>query len=153
MLSEIKSKFNFPILTDIHESHQANKVAEVADIIQIPAFLCRQTDLLVAAASTDKIVNVKKAQFLSASDMKNVVQKLEEAGNNKIMLTERGSMFGYNNLVVDYTGIIDMIKMGYPVIMDATHSVQKPGAANGKSGGNREYAPSLAMAAATIGVK
>ena len=153
MLSEIKSKYNFQILTDIHESHQAKQVAEVADIIQIPAFLCRQTDLLVAAAATDKIVNVKKAQFLSSSDMKNVVQKLEEAGNDKIMLTERGTMFGYNNLVVDYTGILDMIKMGYPVIMDATHSVQKPGADNGKSGGNRAYAPSLAMAAAAIGVK
>jgi 2-dehydro-3-deoxyphosphooctonate aldolase (KDO 8-P synthase) len=128
-------------------------VAQVCDIVQIPAFLCRQTDLLVAAAQTDKIINVKKAQFLSGQDMKYVVSKIEEAGNNKILLTERGSMYGYNNLVVDYTGILDMMQLGYPVMMDATHSVQKPGGAGGKSGGNRAYAPMLARAAAAIGVK
>ena len=153
MLSDIKSKYGFPLLSDIHESHQAAPVAEVCDIVQIPAFLCRQTDLLVAAAQTDKIINVKKAQFLSGQDMKYVVSKIEEAGNSKILLTERGSMFGFNNLVVDYTGIMDMMQFGYPVIMDATHSVQKPGGANGKSGGNRAYAPLLAQAAAAVGVK
>jgi 2-dehydro-3-deoxyphosphooctonate aldolase (KDO 8-P synthase) len=153
MLADIKSKYGFPLLSDIHESHQAAPVAQVCDIVQIPAFLCRQTDLLVAAAQTDKIINVKKAQFLSGQDMKYVVSKIEEAGNNKILLTERGSMYGYNNLVVDYTGILDMMQLGYPVMMDATHSVQKPGGAGGKSGGNRAYAPMLARAAAAIGVK
>jgi 2-dehydro-3-deoxyphosphooctonate aldolase (KDO 8-P synthase) len=153
MLADIKSKYGFPLLSDIHESHQAAPVADVCDIVQIPAFLCRQTDLLVAAAETGKIINVKKAQFLSGQDMKYVVSKIEEAGNNKILLTERGSMYGYNNLVVDYTGILDMMQFGYPVMMDATHSAQKPGGANGKSGGNRAYAPMLAQAAAAIGVK
>ena len=153
MLSDIKSKYGFPLLSDIHESYQAAPVAEVCDILQIPAFLCRQTDLLVAAAETGKIINVKKAQFLSGQDMKHVVSKIEEAGNNNIILTERGSMFGYNNLVVDYTGILDMMQLGYPVMMDATHSVQKPGGAGGKSGGNRAYAPMLAQAAAAIGLK
>ena len=153
MLADIKSKYGFPLLSDIHESHQAAPVADVCDIVQIPAFLCRQTDLLVAAAETGKIINVKKAQFLSGQDMKYVVSKIEEAGNNKILLTERGSMYGYNNLVVDYTGILDMMQFGYPVMMDATHSVQKPGGANGKSGGNRAYAPMLAQAAAAVGVK
>lgn len=153
MLSDIKSKYGFDLLSDIHESYQAAPVAEVCDIIQIPAFLCRQTDLLIAAAKTGKIINVKKAQFLSGLDMKHVVSKIEEAGNNQILLTERGTMFGYNNLVVDYTGILDMMQLGYPVIMDATHSVQKPGAAGGKSGGNRAYAPLMAQAAAAIGIK
>jgi 2-dehydro-3-deoxyphosphooctonate aldolase (KDO 8-P synthase) len=153
MLADIKSKYGFPLLSDIHESYQALPVAEVVDILQIPAFLCRQTDLLVAAAETGKIVNVKKAQFLSGLDMKHVVNKLEEAGNSQILLTERGTMFGYNNLVVDYTGILDMMQLGYPVLMDATHSVQKPGGAGGKSAGNRAYAPLLAQAAAAIGVK
>ncbi len=153
MLGDIKSKYGFPLLSDIHESYQAAPVADVVDILQIPAFLCRQTDLLVAAAETGKIVNVKKAQFLSGLDMKHVVNKLEEAGNSQILLTERGTMFGYNNLVVDYTGILDMMQLGYPVLMDATHSVQKPGGAGGKSGGNRAYAPLLAQAAAAIGVK
>jgi 2-dehydro-3-deoxyphosphooctonate aldolase (KDO 8-P synthase) len=153
MLADIKSKYGFPLLSDIHESYQAAPVAEVCDIVQIPAFLCRQTDLLVAAAQTNKIINVKKAQFLSGQDMKYVVSKIEEVGNSKILLTERGTMYGYNNLVVDYTGILDMMQFGYPVVMDATHSVQKPGGANGKSGGNREYAPLLAQAAAAVGVK
>lgn len=153
MLKKIKKEFNLPILTDIHSPEQALPTAEVADILQIPAFLCRQTDLLLAAGETGAIVNIKKAQFLSGEDMEFVVKKLESTNNFKLMLTERGTMFGYNNLVVDYTGILDMMKYGYPVIMDATHSVQKPGGANGKSGGNRTYAPLLAQAAAAIGVR
>lgn len=153
MLADVKAKYGLPLLTDIHESWQAAPVAEVVDILQIPAFLCRQTDLLVAAAETGRIINVKKAQFLSGKDMVHVVNKLEEAGNSQILLTERGTVFGYNNLVVDYTGILEMMELGYPVVMDATHSVQKPGGAGGKSGGNRAYAPMLAQAAAAIGVK
>ena len=153
MLADIKEKYGFALLSDIHETYQARPVAEVVDIVQIPAFLCRQTDLLVAAAETGKIVNVKKAQFLSGQDMKFVLAKIEECGNKQILLTERGTMFGYNNLVVDYTSVADMMQFGYPVVMDATHSVQKPGGANGKSGGNSAYAPILAQAAAAIGVK
>jgi 2-dehydro-3-deoxyphosphooctonate aldolase (KDO 8-P synthase) len=153
MLADIKAKYGFPLLSDIHETIQAAPVAEVVDILQIPAFLCRQTDLLIAAGETGKIVNVKKAQFLSGQDMKHVINKLEEVGNRQILLTERGTMLGYNNLVVDYTGVLDMMQFGYPVLMDATHSVQKPGAAGGKSGGNRAYAPLLAQAAAAIGVR
>jgi len=153
MLADVKAKYGLPLLTDIHESWQAAPVAEVVDILQIPAFLCRQTDLLVAAAETGRIINVKKAQFLSGKDMVHVVNKLEEAGNSQILLTERGTVFGYNNLVVDYTGILEMMELGYPVVMDATHSVQKPGGAGSKSGGNRAYAPMLAQAAAAIGVK
>ncbi|WBM73163.1 3-deoxy-8-phosphooctulonate synthase [Saprospira grandis] len=152
MLAEIKEEFGLPILSDIHLPSQAAPAAEVLDILQIPAFLCRQTDLLVAAAKTNKIVNVKKAQFLSGPDMKHVLGKLEAAGNKQLLLTERGTSFGYNNLVVDYTGILEMQELGYPVVMDATHSVQKPGAANGKSGGNGAYAPYMAKAAAAIGV-
>ena len=127
MLQKVKKQYGLKIATDIHEPWQAEKVAEVADIIQIPAFLCRQTDLLVAAAKTGKLINVKKAQFLAPWDMKNVVKKLEESGNNNIMLCERGTTFGYNTLVVDMTGIVEMKKFGYPVVFDATHSVQKPG--------------------------
>lgn len=153
MLAKVRERFGMPILTDIHESYQAAIAAEVADVLQIPAFLCRQTDLLVAAGNTGKIVNVKKAQFLSGTDMLHVVKKLESTGNRQIMLTERGTMFGYNNLVVDYTAMLDMMQFGYPVIFDATHSVQKPNGAGGKSGGNRAYAPLLAQAAASIGVK
>lgn len=152
ILQKVKDRFGLPILTDIHEPIQAAKAAAVVDILQIPAFLCRQTDLLLAAAETNKIVNVKKAQFLSAQDMVYVVNKVLTK-NNQILLTERGSMYGYNNLIVDYTGILDMIELGYPVIMDATHSVQKPGGAGGKSGGNRKYVPYLAQAAAAVGVK
>lgn len=147
MLSEIKSKYGFKIITDIHEPYQAEEVAKVADIIQIPAFLCRQTNLLVAAAKTGKIVNVKKAQFLAPWDMKNVVRKLEESGNSNIFLCERGTTFGYNRLVVDFAGIIEMKKLGYPVIYDATHSVQKPGGNGITSGGSREYVIPLAKAA------
>lgn len=153
ILQKIKETYGLPILTDIHEPQQAAMVADTVDILQIPAFLCRQTDLLLAAAATNQIINIKKAQFLSGQDMVHVVNKVSSTGNDKILLTERGTMFGYNNLVVDYTGILDMMEYGYPVIMDATHSVQKPGGAGGKSGGNRAYAPLLAQAAAAIGVR
>lgn len=153
ILKKVKETFGLPILTDIHEPNQAAPVAEVVDILQIPAFLCRQTDLLLAAAATGSIVNIKKAQFLSGQDMIHVVQKVTATGNSNVLLTERGTMFGYNNLVVDYTGILDMMEYGFPVIMDATHSVQKPGGAGGKSGGNRAYAPLLAQAAAAIGIQ
>jgi len=153
ILKAVKEETGLPLLTDIHEPSQAAAVAEVVDILQIPAFLSRQTDLLVAAAKTQRIVNIKKAQFLSGRDMAHVVGKVASSGNKQILLTERGTMFGFNNLVVDYTGILDMQQFGYPVVFDATHSVQKPGGANGKSGGNRIYAPPLAKAAAAIGVK
>lgn len=153
VFSEVKEKFKVPVITDIHESYQAELVKDVIDIIQIPAFLCRQTDLLKAAAETDKIINIKKAQFLSAKDMVNVLQKMREFGNEKLLLTERGTSFGYNNLVVDYTGVMEMLKFNVPVVMDATHSVQKPGGLGGKTGGNRDYAPSMAYAAAAVGVK
>lgn len=152
ILKKVKDEVGVKIATDIHEPWQASKVAEVADIIQIPAFLCRQTDLLVAAAKTGKLLNVKKAQFLAPWDMGNVVKKLEDSGNKNIMLCERGSCFGYNNLVVDMTGILEMKKFGYPVVFDATHSVQKPGGKGNATGGNREYAKYLAKAAAAIGV-
>lgn len=152
-LQKVKQRFDLPLLTDIHEPHQAAAAAKVVDILQIPAFLCRQTDLLVAAAETQAIINIKKAQFLSATDMKHVLTKVEEAGNQQIVLTERGSMYGFNNLIVDYTGILEMMDYGYPIVMDATHAVQKPGGAGAKSGGNRAYAPYMARAAAAIGVK
>lgn len=148
---KVKETFGLPIITDIHESWQAEPVAEVVDILQIPAFLCRQTDLLVAAAQTGRIVNVKKGQFLSGFDMKFAVEKIEKAGNRQILLTERGNMFGYNNLVVDYRNIVDMKTFGYPVVMDVTHATQKPGGMGGKSGGNREYAQYIAAAAAAVG--
>lgn len=152
ILQRVKENFGMKIVTDIHEPWQAEPVAEVADIIQIPAFLCRQTDLLVAAAKTGKCINVKKAQFLAPWDMKNVVNKIHETGNNNIMLCERGTSFGYNTLVVDMTGILEMKKLGYPVIFDATHSVQKPGGNGASTGGNREYAKYLARAACAVGV-
>lgn len=151
ILQKVKDTYGLKIATDIHEPWQAEKVAEVAHIIQIPAFLCRQTDLLVAAAKTGKLINVKKAQFLAPWDMKNVVKKLEESGNNHIMLCERGTSFGYNTLVVDMTGIVEMKKLGYPVVMDATHSVQKPGGKGNATGGNREYVEPLAKAAIAAG--
>ncbi|MCS7005911.1 MAG: 3-deoxy-8-phosphooctulonate synthase [Cytophagales bacterium] len=153
ILSEIKQRYQIPVTTDVHESVQVPAVASVVDIVQIPAFLCRQTDLLLAAGKSGKIVNVKKAQFLSAADMKNVIKKLESTQNQQIILTERGTMFGYNNLIVDFTGVVEMQTYGYPVVMDATHSVQKPGGLEGKSGGNRKYAPHLANAAAAVGVR
>lgn len=151
ILKKIKDEYNLKIATDIHEPWQAEKVAEVADIIQIPAFLCRQTDLLTAAAKTGKIINIKKAQFLAPWDMKNVVNKIENSGNQNILLCERGTSFGYNTLVVDMTGIIEMKKLGYPIVMDATHSVQKPGGNGSSTGGNREYVEPLAKAAVAVG--
>ena len=151
ILKKVKTELKVKIATDIHEPWQAECVADVADIIQIPAFLCRQTDLLVAAANTGKIINVKKAQFLAPWDMKNVVAKLEESGNRNILLCERGTSFGYNTLVVDMTGIIEMKKLGYPVVMDATHSVQKPGGRGTSTGGNRSYVEPLAKAAIAAG--
>ena len=152
ILKKIKNTYGLKMATDIHEPWQAEKVAQVCDLIQIPAFLCRQTDLLVAAAKTGKLINVKKAQFLAPWDMVNVVRKLEEAGNNNIMLCERGTSFGYNTLVVDMTGIIEMKKFGYPIVMDATHSVQKPGGMGTATGGNREYVEPLAKASIAAGV-
>ena len=151
ILKKVKDIYRLKICTDIHESWQAEKVAKVCDIIQIPAFLCRQTDLLVMAAKTGKIINVKKAQFLAPWDMENVIKKLEDSGNRNIMLCERGTSFGYNNLVVDMTGIIEMKKFGYPVVMDATHSVQKPGGKGNATGGNRNYVEPLAKAAIAVG--
>lgn len=151
MLGDIKQKYGLKILTDIHESCQAAPAAEVVDVLQIPAFLCRQTDLLVAAAKTGKIVNVKKAQFLSGLDMEYPVQKVRESGNDNVWLTERGNIYGYNNLVVDFRNIADMKRFTETVIMDCTHSVQRPGAAGGKSGGNREFVPAMALAAKAFG--
>lgn len=151
MLADIKSKYGLRLLTDIHESHQARVAGEVVDVLQIPAFLCRQTDLLVAAAKTGKTVNIKKAQFLSGLDMKYPVEKVRESGNNDIWLTERGNMFGYNNLIVDFRNIPDMLSLCDTVVMDCTHSVQRPGAAGGKTGGNREFVPSMALAAKAFG--
>ncbi|MES2559422.1 MAG: 3-deoxy-8-phosphooctulonate synthase [Bacteroidota bacterium] len=152
ILQKVKDTFGLPVTTDIHESHQAEELAQVIDVLQIPAFLCRQTDLLVACGDTGRIVNIKKAQFLSGIEMKHAVKKVESTGNKQIMLTERGTMFGYNNLVVDFRNIVDMKTLGYPVCMDVTHSTQKPGGMDGKSGGNREYAIYLASAAAAVGV-
>ena len=152
ILANVGKAFNVPVVTDIHESDQAEEVAKHVDILQIPAFLCRQTDLLLAAGKTGKVVNIKKAQFLSGVEMKHAVNKVESTGNKNILLTERGTMFGYNNLVVDYRNLVDMKQFGYPVVMDVTHSTQKPGGLDGKSGGNREYAPYLAAAAAAVGV-
>lgn len=151
ILQKVKDTYGLKIVTDIHEPWQAEPVSRVTDIIQIPAFLCRQTDLLVAAAKTGKIINVKKAQFLAAWDMKNVVTKLEESGNKNILLCERGTAFGYNTLVVDMAGIGEMKKLGYPVVFDATHSVQKPGGKGNATGGNREYVEPLAKAAIAAG--
>ena len=151
ILKKVKEEVGVKVVTDIHEPWQAEKAAEVCDMLQIPAFLCRQTDLLVAAAKTGKLINVKKAQFLAPWDMRNVVGKLEEAGNRNIMLCERGSTFGYNTLVVDMSGICEMKKLGYPVVFDATHSVQKPGGKGSSTGGNREYVEPLAKAAIAAG--
>lgn len=152
MLQQVKDKHGLKIVTDIHEPWQAEPAAQVADMLQIPAFLCRQTDLLVAAAKTGKQVNVKKAQFLAPWDMKNVVEKLKESGAKEIFLCERGSTFGYNTLVVDMTSLYEMKKFGCPVIFDATHSVQKPGALGGATGGNRAYVAPLARAAIAVGI-
>ena len=151
MLADVKAKYGLQLLTDIHEAYQAAPVAEVVDVLQIPAFLCRQTDLLVAAAKTGKRVNIKKAQFLSGADMQYPVQKVLESGGKEVWLTERGNSFGYNNLVVDFRNIPYMLKIVPRVIMDCTHSVQRPGAAGGKTGGNREFVPAMALAAKAFG--
>lgn len=151
MLASVKDTFGLPLLTDIHESCQAMPVGEVVDVVQIPAFLCRQTDLLVEASRTGKIVNVKKAQFLSGLDMQYPVEKCVESGAKEVWLTERGNMYGYNNLAVDFRNIADMKQFTPRVIMDCTHSVQRPGAAGGKSGGNREFVPAMALAAKAFG--
>ncbi len=151
MLDEVKKRYKLRILTDIHESWQAEPVAQVADVLQIPAFLCRQTDLLLAAARTGKTVNIKKAQFLSGIDMKYPVGKAMEAGAKDVWLTERGNCFGYNNLVVDFRNIPDMLEIVPRVIMDCTHSVQRPGGASGKTGGDRKFVPSMALAAKAFG--
>lgn len=151
-LAEIKSMAGVPVLTDIHESTQAAPAGEVVDIIQIPAFLCRQTDLLVAAAKTGRIINIKKAQFLAPEDMIYAAAKCREAGNDNIMLCERGTTMGYHRLVVDMTGLVTMREFGYPVVFDATHSVQKPGGLGGASGGDYRLAFPLARAAAAVGI-
>jgi 2-dehydro-3-deoxyphosphooctonate aldolase (KDO 8-P synthase) len=151
-LGEVKSQHRVPVITDIHESWQAAPVGEVVDVLQIPAFLCRQTDLLVAAARTGRVVNVKKGQFLAPHEMKHVVTKLEEAGTNRILVTERGTSFGYNTLVVDFRSLPQLRAFGFPVIFDGTHSVQQPGGADGRSGGQREYVRYLSRAAAAVGV-
>lgn len=151
MLSDVKEKYGLRILTDIHESWQAEPAGEVCDVLQIPAFLCRQTDLLVAAAKTGRTVNIKKAQFLSGMDMRYPVEKARDAGANDVWLTERGNSFGYNNLVVDFRNIPDMLQFTPTVIMDCTHSVQRPGGAGGKTGGDRRFVPSMAKAAKAFG--
>ena len=151
MLSDVKSKWGLKLCTDIHEAWQAAPAGEVIDVVQIPAFLCRQTDLLVAAAKTGKVVNIKKAQFLSGEDMVYPYEKAVKSGAQEVWLTERGNMYGYNNLVVDFRNIADMKKIASTVVMDCTHSVQRPGAAGGKTGGNREFVPSMAQAAKSFG--
>jgi 2-dehydro-3-deoxyphosphooctonate aldolase (KDO 8-P synthase) len=152
IFAEIREKFGLPVLTDVHEKEQCAIAAEAVDVLQIPAFLSRQTDLLLAAAATGKVVNVKKGQFLAPWDMKNVLAKVTGAGNPNVLLTERGASFGYNTLVVDMTGLPQMAAFGAPVVMDATHAVQKPGGQGDKSGGNREMAPYIARAAVAAGV-
>ena len=152
ILSLVKETFNIPIITDVHESYQCKEVASIVDVIQIPAFLCRQTDLLISAAETQKVINIKKGQFLAPWDMVNIVKKVTESGNNKIMLTERGTSFGYNTLVSDMRSIPQMSQLGVPVIFDATHSVQQPGGLGLTSGGQREFVPVLSRAAVSIGV-
>lgn len=152
ILSKVKEQYGVPITTDIHEASQASIVAEVADIIQIPAFLCRQTDLLTSAAQTNRIINVKKGQFLAPWDMENVIAKIKESGNDQILLTERGSTLGYNNLVVDMRSLPTMRQFGVPVVFDATHSVQIPGGLGTATGGKKEFVPHLSRAAAAVGI-
>ena len=151
MLKEVKDKYDVPIVTDIHMPEQASKVAQVADIVQIPAFLCRQTDLLVAAGHTNKVINIKKGQFLAPEQMKSLINKVEESGNHNILITERGTSFGYNTLVVDMRGMPIMQPYGFPVVFDATHSVQLPGANGTSSGGDRRFVPTLARSAMAAG--
>ena len=152
IFAEVRERFGCPVITDVHEAHQCAPVAEAVDVLQIPAFLCRQTDLLVAAAKTGRAVNVKKGQFLAPWDMKNVVTKLTESGNDKVLLCERGVSFGYNTLVSDMRSLPIMAETGFPVVFDATHSVQQPGGQGTASGGEREFAPMLARAALAVGV-
>ncbi len=152
VFAEVKEKFGCPVLTDVHENAQCAEVAKVVDILQIPAFLCRQTDLLVAAAETGAVVNVKKGQFLAPWDMQHVVAKVTGAGNPRVLVTERGASFGYNTLVSDMRGLPILAKTGAPVVFDATHSVQQPGGQGGSSGGQREFVPVLARAAAAVGI-
>ena len=152
ILRKVRDTLRVPVLSDIHQVSEVDPAAEVLDVLQIPAFLCRQTDLLLAAAATGKPVNVKKGQFVAPKDMKNVVDKLLSKGNEAILLTERGTSFGYHNLVVDMRGLADMRELGYPVVFDATHSVQLPGGAGDRSGGERKYVPALARAAVAFGV-
>jgi 2-dehydro-3-deoxyphosphooctonate aldolase (KDO 8-P synthase) len=151
MLSDVKAKYGLRVLTDIHEAWQAQPAGQVCDVLQIPAFLCRQTDLLIAAAKTGRTVNIKKAQFLSGSDMKYPLEKAREAGAQDVWLTERGNMMGYHNLVVDFRNIPDMLELTPTVIMDCTHSVQRPGGRDGKTGGDRRFVPQMAMAAKAFG--
>jgi 2-dehydro-3-deoxyphosphooctonate aldolase (KDO 8-P synthase) len=152
ILEKVKKDFQLPLTTDVHESAQVASVGEVVDIVQIPAFLCRQTDLLVEAAKTGKIVNIKKGQFLSGEDMQYPVEKVKASGNEQVFLTERGNIFGYNNLIVDFRNVSDMQQWA-PVIMDCTHAVQRPGGAGGKSGGDRKFAPLMARAAKIFGAR
>ena len=152
ILGQIRAEFGVPVLTDVHEPGHCAIAAEVCDVLQIPAFLCRQTDLLLAAGATGKAVNVKKGQFLAPWDMKNAAAKVESTGNRNIMLCERGTSFGYNTLVTDFRGLPKMAETGWPVVFDATHSVQQPGGLGGSSGGQREYVPVLARAACAVGV-
>lgn len=152
IFEELKNKFRFPVLTDVHNEEQCNEVAKVVDILQIPAFLCRQTDLLIAAAKTGKVINVKKGQFLAPWDMKNVAEKLASTGNENIMLTDRGFTFGYNRLITDMRALPIMAETGYPVVFDATHSVQEPGGQGGASGGQRQFVKTLARAATSVGI-
>jgi len=152
ILAEVREKWGCPVITDVHESHQCAPVAEAVDVLQIPAYLCRQTDLLLAAGNTGRAVNVKKGQFLAPWDMKNVAAKIASTGNEKILLTERGASFGYNTLVTDFRGLPVMAQTGYPVVIDATHSVQQPGGQGGSSGGDRRMVPVIARAAVAIGV-
>ena len=151
MLNDVKEKYGLRLLTDIHEAWQAKPAGQVVDVLQIPAFLCRQTDLLIAAARTGKTVNIKKAQFLSGRDMRYPVEKAQDAGASEVWLTERGNMLGYNNLVVDFRNIPDMLELVSTVIMDCTHSVQRPGGADGKTGGDRRFVPQMALAAKAFG--
>ncbi len=152
ILSEVRSTFDLPIITDVHSAQEVKLAAEVVDVLQIPAFLCRQTDLILAAANRGKIVNIKKGQFLAPWDVKNIVDKFVSTGNTRLFITERGTMFGYNNLVVDFRAIPIMRSFGYPVLLDITHSVQLPGGLGTASSGQREFAPVLARAAAAVGI-
>ncbi|MGB0798345.1 MAG: 3-deoxy-8-phosphooctulonate synthase [Planktomarina sp.] len=152
VMQAVKAEVGCPVLTDVHTAEQCQLVAQTCDVLQIPAFLCRQTDLLVAAGETGAVINVKKGQFLAPWDMVNVVSKVESTGNTNLLLTERGTSFGYNTLVADMRGLPEMAKTGYPVVMDATHSVQQPGGQGGSSGGQREFAPVMARAATSLGI-